>query len=73
MPRQPPPPPLPYAPLGELIGPIGKHAIKRVGVESRTVFRWKRAGVVPLYSADKVATFLGLHPLEIWGDEYLAA
>lgn len=41
-----------------------------LGVDVNSIHRWKAWGV-PYYSADRAATRLGLHPLEIWPDFYI--
>lgn len=40
------------------------------GVDRQTVHRWHLFGV-PYYSADRAATALGIHPLNIWPDFYM--
>jgi hypothetical protein len=43
-----------------------------VGVTSRTVARWRAAGnVLPWPAADEAATALGMHPINIWGWEWV--
>jgi len=41
-----------------------------VGVGRHTVFRWRKAGSIPLHSADRAAIHAGFHPIEIWGTEF---
>lgn len=38
----------------------------RCGVSRQTVIRWRRKGSLPLFTADRIATRLGVHPLIIW-------
>lgn len=43
----------------------------QISFPRRTITRWQRDGI-PFFSADRAATDLKLHPLSVWGDEYLA-
>lgn len=43
-----------------------------IGVSRRNVIRWKHSGV-PVNAAESACDALGLHPCEVWGDEYLYA
>jgi hypothetical protein len=44
-----------------------------IGVSSRAISRWRAAGnEVPWPSADVAACNMGLHPLLVWGEEWLA-
>jgi hypothetical protein len=43
------------------------HAARLLPVTKRTIHRWKLAGHVPVWSADRLACAIGLHPSEIWG------
>lgn len=38
-----------------------------LGVNRRAVYRWQTAGLT-IEAADRMATALGLHPLEVWPD-----
>lgn len=40
---------------------------RRVGVDRQSVYRWRKQGL-PLYSADRAAINLGVHPVLIWPD-----
>lgn len=40
-----------------------------LGVERQTLRRWKETGV-PLLKADRLACKLGMHPAEIWGEDW---
>jgi hypothetical protein len=40
---------------------------EKVGVQHRTLLRWRNEGGVPLSKADGVAIALGRHPVEVWG------
>jgi hypothetical protein len=42
-----------------------------VGTTSRAVTRWRKEGQVPWLSADEAAVNLGLHPILVWGDDWL--
>lgn len=46
---------------------------ERVGAAGRTVARWKAAGRIPYRSAEAAADALGVHPIHLWGVDYLAA
>ncbi len=64
---------LPVAPLLEAVGaPSNVQAAPLLGVDRRTLCRWLRSGV-PVTSADSAAIKAGLHPLSVWGDEWLTA
>lgn len=41
---------------------------EHVGVTPRTLHRWREGGGVPLRAADRAATRLGYHPVDIWAD-----
>lgn len=47
----------------------------RCGINRQTVHRWRLDGGIPLFSADRIAIRLGVHPLDIWPsfhtEEYL--
>ena len=45
-----------------------EHA-RRLGINNKQVYRWDRGGMPPV-SADRVAIGLGLHPFELWGDDW---
>ena len=45
---------------------------RQTGVHVRQVQRWKHSGI-PLERADSMAIALGLHPAEVWGDEWWEA
>lgn len=47
-----------------------KHA-EYIGHDEAQVYRWRQTGL-RLHDADRLATRLGVHPVELWGDEYLA-
>lgn len=51
----------PHATLAEL-----------VGVSRRSVWRWSLEGI-PLVSAEHACDALGLHPCQVWGDEWIDA
>lgn len=54
--------------------PSAKRLGALVGVDSRTIQRiYARNGKLSVWEADRFATRLGRHPIEIWGDAYLAA
>lgn len=76
---------LPFNPLWEYAGdpnartPGAKNSMvpsptstfaRRVGVSRRAVARWKRSGMIARYVAEQVCDSLGVHPVEVWGDDY---
>lgn len=48
-------------------------AAELLGVARNSLDRWRADGWVPLRSVENVADHLGRHPLDLWGDDYLAA
>lgn len=44
---------------------------KAIGMTDRAINRWKVAGGIPWTSADEAAINLGLHPILVWGDDWL--
>ena len=44
---------------------------RRTSFSLRTIVRWERDGV-PYWSADRLATDLGCHPIGFWADGYNA-
>ncbi|MBI2798255.1 helix-turn-helix transcriptional regulator [Candidatus Saccharibacteria bacterium] len=45
---------------------------KRLGVSRETVNRWRHGKHrIRIDTANQIATSLNLHPMNIWGDEYL--
>lgn len=46
---------------------------ERCGVSTRTVQRWRRGALLQVATADRVACELGMHPAEIWGDDWWQA
>lgn len=60
------------APILALVaGRSDREISDRIGVSRRTVWRW-RQGVTLVYpaTADRVAVRLGLHPANVWGDDW---
>lgn len=47
--------------------PISQFA-DRVGVSSNTAYQWRKKGWLSDRAADRVATALQIHPLQIWPD-----
>lgn len=41
-----------------------------LGIAPRTAYRWRSEGI-PVDDADRLAIALGMHPIEIWGDDWL--
>lgn len=61
---------LPWAPAMTLMANQTVSGLARAaGVPRETIQRWKREGVT-VNGADLVADALGLHPAEIWGDDF---
>jgi hypothetical protein len=66
---------LPAEPLLRLIGSLGGPAVLGLGQKSAEMKAYERAlksGRLTLSAADKLAVFLGLHPVEVWGDTFYA-
>lgn len=42
-----------------------------IGISSRAITRWRKEGGIPWISADEAAVAIGLHPLLVWGDDWL--
>lgn len=60
----------PYRHLGEFCGGGSSTEVAvRVGRTTRTVERWRTAGLT-LDAADRAACALGVHPSAIWPDWY---
>ena len=76
---------LPAAPLWEAIGihpdddiDMHTHWIKgskliamRVGVSKEAIRRWAEKDEIHYLKADRAACRLGLHPMTVWGDDWL--
>ncbi|MCB1902132.1 MAG: hypothetical protein KDH16_22775 [Rhodocyclaceae bacterium] len=45
---------------------------RHLGVSASSIYRWRLQGGCSIWSADEMATRLGLHPTAVWGDEYFA-
>lgn len=43
---------------------------ERIGRARRTLERYANDGGVPIVVADDIATALGVHPFELWGDQW---
>lgn len=39
------------------------------GTDRRNIYRWRKTGLT-MSTADKVATYVGCHPVSIWGEEW---
>ena len=42
---------------------------EHLDVNSRSLWRWTVEDI-PFHKADEIAVSLGVHPVEIWGDDY---
>lgn len=67
---------LPVEPLLQLANTLDAEMSVRmlaemIGTTPRAVSRWKADGGVPWISADEAAIALGVHPILVWGDEWL--
>jgi hypothetical protein len=61
---------LPAAPLLDRLSGTVPEIAQALGVSDRTIQRWRATGIDP-YLADQIAIkHLGMHPWEIWGDEW---
>ena len=52
-------------PLLSLVGGSSPRVALRLGVDQRTILRWRTEGVSEL-QADRAAIALGFHPYEVW-------
>lgn len=52
-------------------GSTARQIAEGAGFTKRSAVRWATAGLTDIV-ADRVATSLGLHPAEVWGDAWLA-
>lgn len=59
---------LPMAPLEAAMAKAGT-TIWRTHINSRWVARWRATGI-PWHRADAMACAIGLHPSEIWGEDW---
>lgn len=58
----------PFAPLMAATGhPTIAALVRRLGVDRRTVGRWRQRGLTD-HQADSAAVTLGYHPLNIWSE-----
>lgn len=59
---------LPFAPLAARIGVTAAHVLAvHLGTHARQIYRWRAYGI-DVWSADRVATRIGLHPCQVWSD-----
>lgn len=72
---------VPLAPLEAIARAAANHSDEEwgpatfaqlVGVSDRTITRWRKSGRILWHVADEAACALGMHPLNIWGDDWLA-
>jgi hypothetical protein len=47
-----------------------RRAAELLGVTDRTIQRWRDG--IPIAAAVELADHLGMHPVELWGDDYIA-
>lgn len=62
---------LPVGPLLAASGMAAEPTAIAAGFSRRTGSRWRRSGLMPLI-ADEAAVAFGLHPMDVWGDLWLA-
>jgi hypothetical protein len=43
---------------------------RRLGVTPRSVQRWRHGAGIRIWLADRLAVRLGLHPVEVWGQDF---
>lgn len=58
----------PFVPL-PMDGGQGRMA-RAFGVSRRTIARWKKAGRIPFYSADRAVARVGEHPISYWPEAF---
>lgn len=63
-------PRVPFAPLRRFGS--NRSLYVQAGVAQRCCVRWASEGI-PIYKADQIANALGLHPAEIWHDDWWRA
>lgn len=62
------PRPFPLAPLLDLVTGSQLHRADRFGLHPRQWLRFVHHGTLTVDQADRLATRIGLHPCEVWGD-----
>lgn len=68
-----PVPRVPAAPLRPLVAHMTMREIASLaGVQRRTLHKYFAAGQIPEHRAEAIACGLGLHPMNIWPDEWEA-
>lgn len=60
-------------PLLAVVPGSAREQAEACGVTQRTVCRWRSGSGVDRRIADAVAVRVGLHPAEVWGDDWWAA
>ena len=55
---------------GDNLPSLNEYLNRRLGVNRRQVYRWRTAGRIGVVTADRVACRLGLHPCEVWGNDW---
>lgn len=68
-------PKVPFAPIETYCATDRRALAELLGISHRAVDRiiTERGRQVPLSYAERYAERLGVHPIELWGDAYLAA
>lgn len=60
-----------FSVLNALAGrPTAGEFARRVGRSRRTIERWKAADAIPKDAADTAAIAFGLHPANVWPDQW---
>lgn len=69
---------LPIEPLWNIVSSMNPDAqitqeefARRCNTTAHAVMRWKKQGGIPWVSADEAAIAVGLHPMLVWGDDWL--
>jgi len=65
---------LPFEPLRTMFvdGTSDARIAEAIDKHCSVINRWKRKGL-PIYTADKIACHIGVHPSHIWGEEWWTA
>lgn len=62
---------LPIEPLLATLGADSMNdAGRRLEVDARQLHRWRKEGGIPEPTADRLAALAGVHPMELWPEQY---
>lgn len=56
--------------LDRFAGMSAAEIAELLGVTPRTVSRWRNGGTIEPATADRLACYLGMHPVEMWPHEW---